>query len=178
MMSTPETERLVAYNKMVEQFRGESDRAAAILAVSFLDNDLQRMLLAYLVDHPKVKELFEGDRPLATFSSRITLALGLGLLSPDTFSDLNLIRKIRNHFAHSEDAATFDSSPSRDWCAQLWVTKQAKDPVFDPAIQRTPRDQFLLAVGFATLWVHSTLRRLDAGTLERRVIPRPIKLSC
>jgi mannitol repressor len=176
-MSKPDTGRLIAYNKMVDQFRAESDRAAAILAVSFLDNNLRRMLLAYMVDHPRGRDFFESDRPLATFSSRITLAFGLGLLSPDTFSDLNLIRKIRNHFAHSEEAATFDSSPSRDWCAELWVTKHAKDLVFDIAIQRTSRDQFLLAVGFTTLLVDSTLSRIEGGTVKRLVMPGPLSFG-
>jgi hypothetical protein len=86
-MTNPETVRLADYNRMVDTYRNESDRAAAILATSFVDNTLRRLLLEYMVEHPKITALFEGDRPLATFSSRITLAFGLGMLRHDTYTD-------------------------------------------------------------------------------------------
>jgi hypothetical protein len=67
-MPTPgDDSRLIKYNVMVDLFQKESDRAAAILAASFLDNTLRKLLLAHFVDHSQVTERFEGDRPLSTF---------------------------------------------------------------------------------------------------------------
>ncbi len=144
-MSERELSRMTAYSQMVDTYRSESDRAAAVLATSFLDNTLRSLLLAYMVEDPKVGGLFEGDRPLATFSARVTVAFGLGLLSPDRFSDLELIRRIRNQFAHSEEAISFDTSPIREWCAALWIAKQRKNPEFLSAdVSWDHRTEFLL----------------------------------
>jgi hypothetical protein len=171
-MNNPETVRLAAYQQMVDAYRNESDRAAAILASSFVDNTLGRVLLAHMVDHPKVSDLFEGDRPLATFSSRITIAFGLGLLPPDRYSDLDLVRKIRNHFAHSEEAASFSASPVRDWCAGLWVGKWQTDEEFIArGITWDNRGQFLLTVGITTLYLDHLLVGFRNGTFKRCAVP-------
>lgn len=164
---------MVAYNKMVDLFRKESDRSAAILAVSFLDNSLRKLLSAYFVKHRKVTELFEGDRPLATFSSKITIAFALGLLSADTFADLTVLRRIRNHFAHSEEAATFNDRPTREWCAALRMVKQIEqDPrSVDRGIKYEPRERFLLGSGLANLLFDSVLQQIADGTRGRQAPP-------
>ncbi len=175
-MKNPETVRLAAYSRMVDSYRNESDRAAAILAASFLDNTLRQVLLAYMVDHPRINDLFEGDRPLATFSSRISLAFGLGLVTSDRHTDLSLIRKIRNHFAHSEEASSFSASPARDWCAEFWISKKESTDEFSGRdIRHDSRDQFLLSVGLATLYLDHLLVGFRNGTFKRCVpglVPR------
>jgi len=173
-MKNPETVRLAAYNQMVDVYRNESDRAAAILASSFVDNTLRKLLLAHMVDHPKVNDLFEGDRPLATFSSRITVAFGLGLLPPDRYADLDLVRKIRNHFAHSEEAASFSSPPVRDWCTDLRILgKQAEAELVARGTEWDNRDRFLLAVGITMLFLDHLLVGFRSGTLKRCAVPGP-----
>jgi len=167
-MNNPESVRLEAYSRMADTYRNESDRAAAILAASFLDNTLRQVLLAYMVDDPRIKDLFEGDRPLATFSSRISLAFGLGLLPPDRRKDLSLVRKIRNHFAHSEEATSFSASPVQDWCTQFWIArKESTDEFSARGIRHDSRDQFLLSVGITTLYLDHLLVGFRNGTLKR-----------
>lgn len=50
-------------------------------------------------------ELLSNNGPLGTFSARIRVACALAWISDDVQSDLNLIRSIRNEFAHNFDHA-------------------------------------------------------------------------
>jgi DNA-binding MltR family transcriptional regulator len=165
-------DRLAAYNNMVDVYAKESDRAAAILAASFLDNTLRELLLAKMVDHPKVTALFEGDRPLATFSAKTSLAFGLALLRPNVYTDLELIRKIRNHFAHSEGDVSFRVSPVRDWCAGLsMVNPQSGVAVESVIANPDPRAQFLMTVAGTTVYLHAMADGFRNGPLKRCVLP-------
>ena len=75
----------------------ESDRGCALFAAAYLDKALSDVLFLSLVENKKIEaELFEGNAPLATFSSRIKLAFYLGKISTACRSDLETIRKIRD----------------------------------------------------------------------------------
>jgi DNA-binding MltR family transcriptional regulator len=165
-------DRLAAYNNMVDVYAKESDRAAAILAASFLDNTLRELLQAKMVDHPKVTALFEGDRPLATFSARTSLAFGLGLLRPNVYADLELIRKIRNHFAHFEGDVSFRVSPVRDWCAELSMVKPQSGVAVESVMMTSdPRVQFLMTVAGTTVYLDRMADGFRKGPLRRCVVP-------
>jgi DNA-binding MltR family transcriptional regulator len=58
-------------------------------------------LKAFLPEKDKiVNELFEFNQPLGNFSNKINLCYSLGLIDKIVKDDLNMIRKIRNNFAH------------------------------------------------------------------------------
>jgi DNA-binding MltR family transcriptional regulator len=79
----------------------ETDRGVALVCAAYLDGELKALLEKTFVDAPNtIDKLFEGTGPLATFSSRIDLALAIGLLRGESHRGLHLIRKIRNDFAH------------------------------------------------------------------------------
>jgi hypothetical protein len=62
------------YNDIVGIFHQESDRAAAIPAASYLEVLLEKLLRAKFIDNPIVDDLFTGNGPASTFSSRISFA--------------------------------------------------------------------------------------------------------
>jgi DNA-binding MltR family transcriptional regulator len=96
-----DSEKKEQWQEWMEEFQAESDRACAVLGAAFLDEQLRSLLESFFVDDQrKVKELFYQSGPLASFSSRTSLAYVLGFLSPSEVHDLDLIRKIRNDFAH------------------------------------------------------------------------------
>ncbi|WP_098743521.1 MltR family transcriptional regulator [Paenibacillus sp. EZ-K15] len=98
----------------------ESDRGCALLAVAFLDNLIQKLLQKYFIDNKQVVDnIFTGTGALSSFSSRIELAYLLGLISPDTRRDLNLLRKIRNEFAHSMEILSFQDQRIEARCKEL-----------------------------------------------------------
>src|SRR2546422_8611501 len=90
-----------AFAKFVDEFKGESDRAAVILGAAKLDATLGQILDRHL--RPSLSssdELLDGDSPLSTFSARIAVCYRLGLISSEFAKTLHQVRKIRNSFAH------------------------------------------------------------------------------
>lgn len=76
---------------------------AAILMVSArLDAALKIALLSKMRPLSKrAKEnIFEGYGPLASFSAKRDMAYALSVFDEETYSDLKVIKKIRNVFAH------------------------------------------------------------------------------
>jgi hypothetical protein len=55
------------------------------------------------------------------------MSFALGLIPPLVHRDLDLVRKIRNAFAHKLGVNSFEESPFRDWCAQFAILKAFPD---------------------------------------------------
>jgi len=103
---------------------------------------LKKAIDAFLVDHSAIVKLTEGfNAPIGKFSTRILLAFGLGLISEREYRELEVIRKIRNEFAHSIDI-TFNHPSVSSRCKLLsWAIPEY------PA----PRDQFIAAAASLVL---------------------------
>jgi hypothetical protein len=101
---------------------GGSDRATGVLLASFVENGLNTFLRAQT--RPSFSEydkglLFGMNSPLGTFSAKIIAAYSFNWFGPDTRHDLNLIRVLRNGFAHSRNSFTFETPQVAAVCAQL-----------------------------------------------------------
>lgn len=87
--------------RLVDDLQKETDRGAALLGAAFLDDVLDVMLrAAFVADNEAVNRILGAGRPLESFGARAHLAYCLGLVAPDVYADINLIREIRNDFAH------------------------------------------------------------------------------
>jgi hypothetical protein len=103
----------------LHELRHESERGAVLISCAYLDDLLHKTLAAYFMHPPEAKKLLEGfNAPLGTFSSRTTAAFCCGLITADEFKEINILRTIRNKFAHSMSASFTDQSIS-DLCANL-----------------------------------------------------------
>lgn len=88
-----------------------SDRSCVIVAATYLDDFLGYLFRHFLSSPSKEKEdseLFSGYGPLSTFSSKIILSYRLGLISDYEFKTLQVIRRIRNAFAHELTTESLD----------------------------------------------------------------------
>jgi len=102
--------------KMVPVFA----RGTAILSVAYLERELENLLKAFLVDDIALAdELLSGFGPLATFNARIETGFAIGLISEQERRNLQLIRKIRNRFAHMPLEVSFETPEIRDRCMEL-----------------------------------------------------------
>lgn len=98
----------------------ESDRAAALMSAAYLDEQLKTLLNRKLVDDSKVKtRLLGNSSAIDSFSSRIDLAYLLGLIPKNFRDDLELIRRIRNEFAHTAQKMDFETDSVRSRCFLL-----------------------------------------------------------
>ena len=103
------------FNEFVEEFKGESDRAAVILGASKLDQLLGMILEKYLLPCTNSTDtLFENNGPLGTFSAKIDLAYRLGLIDSSFCRSIHLARKIRNSFAHEVYGASLNNGSHKD----------------------------------------------------------------
>lgn len=110
--------RQVDLHAFSEGMRLESERASAIVGAAMLDaclEDLFRRKLSCFHD-----ELVKPTRPLGTFSARIRLARALEWINDDARYDLDIIRRVRNDFAHSFDVAlSFSNQATTHRCNTL-----------------------------------------------------------
>ncbi len=117
----------------------ESDRGCVLFAAAYLDAKLSDLLYVSLVtDRDIEEELFKGNSPLSTFSSRIKMAFYLGLISKACRKNLDTIRSIRNHCAHKLDVNPLSDQSIRDQCKSLSFSYHEK--------QEDPRSHFTAAV--------------------------------
>jgi hypothetical protein len=110
---------------LIAEFKNQNDRAAVIVGAAQLDDLLAELLAHFLLDGRKVPKNRDEDlllgrgRPLSTFSSRITAAHRLGLIGDSFARSMNIIREMRNAFAHQVHQSSLDKSPHRDRISQL-----------------------------------------------------------
>jgi hypothetical protein len=112
----------------------------ALTGAALLDRELGALLHAFFIAEPSVvKALLDGGMaPLGSFSAKTRIAFALGLISKAEYSDLNLVRAVRNEFAHNPFTTTFDVQTISVRCKMFALDKWAS-----PARRKTPRDSFL-----------------------------------
>ena len=89
----------------------EGQRALVIAGAARLDLALENVLKHSMRHHPGGSDnLFDPDRPLGSFAAKIALCHRLGLVSDEVEHALQLVRRIRNEFAHSVGTAGLSES--------------------------------------------------------------------
>lgn len=103
------------------------DRSTAIAAATVVEHGLEHAILSLL--HRRGAEtrdnLFEGDAAiLRDFSAKITVAHAMGILGDKSRSDISMIRRIRNTFAHCRHSIDFNTPEIAEACRQLTLWKR------------------------------------------------------
>lgn len=105
----------------LEDMLSGSDRAVAIQGAALVDSQLRAALLQKFDNRDYVGQALSGREFLSSFSARITAARMLGLFSDRLAADLQIIRKVRNDFAHDPVAMSFATPSILDRCKNLTV---------------------------------------------------------
>ena len=123
--SKPDFDEIIKESRQLFRDIGESpDRAAVITAAAILDDLLDLLLRATMLDNDKVViDLLEKQR-LFSFATRIDLCYSLGLISKSERMDLHVIRKIRNDFAHSWKSVDYNDESTVDRCGEFELAKR------------------------------------------------------
>lgn len=148
-----------------DELKEETDRGCAFVGAAMLDEHLRQLLGAFFVDDSEeVGHLLDNaDAPLGSFSSRIRTAYCLGLISEEVKNDLNIIREIRNSFAHRLHGLDFDSESIRAYCGNLKSCVELMDDM-----QMSPRGNFEFTVIMMANWIRLHALGVDAKR-EKRV---------
>ncbi|MFO1512739.1 MAG: MltR family transcriptional regulator [Verrucomicrobiota bacterium] len=103
---------------LADTLNRESDRGCAIIGAEITSDRLESLLRAFLRSDAQSKKqvdpLFKGFGPLSTFSARIQMAYVMYLIPKIIRDRLEMMRKIRNHFAHSPAPASFTDCECRE----------------------------------------------------------------
>jgi DNA-binding MltR family transcriptional regulator len=122
---------LVDLPMMVIEFYGESDRAAILLSAALIDVAIEVALSRLLRDdNNTLFDLFDHEGPLGSFSRKIKMGFALNLYDRHTNHDLEIIRQLRNGFAHDRRHLRFDTPEVANMCKHLRLpdTQYAKIP--------------------------------------------------
>lgn len=121
------------FKTLLAAMNEESPRGMVLTTSSLIDEHLSECLTARMVDHPAVSKLITGfNAPLGTFSAKIVGALALGLIDENEHHDLEIIRGIRNEFAHKIEVS-FEDQSVKDRCANFRLkAHDYGDVVVDP----------------------------------------------
>lgn len=112
---------LLELNIDINNIYDRTDREIVILSASYLEVVLESALICHFSDvaRSKQKESFQGNGFLSTFSSKIKLAYFMGIIDNSAYLDLEIIREIRNAFAHSIQPLSFDTNLVSKKCENL-----------------------------------------------------------
>jgi hypothetical protein len=128
----------------------ETDRGCALVGAAFLDGLLERMLRAVMAEGASANAVV--GRSLRSFGSRIQACHALALLRDSQRDDLEVIRLVRNCFAHAPVSLDFGAANVAGQCGRLTVQPQ------DVGASASPRQRFAWAVASLTGQLHARLR--------------------
>lgn len=104
----------------------ESDRACVILVASWIDRFLRiKLAQEFSKGNSNARAaLFSSNGPFATFSAKLNAVFCADWIDSDVYHDLQVIRRLRNEFAHSIDSHTLHDEPFPAMVAKLRVPER------------------------------------------------------
>ncbi|MBR1204478.1 MULTISPECIES: transcriptional regulator [unclassified Bradyrhizobium] len=113
--------------EFLEDFNKETERGTALAATAFIDDLLERTLVAFLIPNDSGQALTSGfNAPLGTFAARIAACHAMGLISESEFKECQILRKVRNEFAHRV-RMSFDDPKVKGLCSGLTLFGEWED---------------------------------------------------
>lgn len=164
------------FRAFVAKYEKESDRAIVVLTAAKLDLLLQNILQKYLVPAATTTdEFFDHQGPASTFSNKIALSYRLGLIDRDFARSLNLVRRMRNEFAHELGGTDLEEGSHRDRVRSL-SSPYRRFPFFDSFTERfigdapPARAEYLTVLGFLIVRLESLYGRLEPVDYDKALV--------
>lgn len=108
------------FSEFLREFQDETDRGAALVGASLIETRLERLLCSHLAERKIADDLVtSGNAPLGTLSARAKICFCLGLITELEFQEVNIIRRVRNEFAHGVHGISFSTQMIDDLCNNL-----------------------------------------------------------
>lgn len=140
-----------------------------------MDNCLAVAIRAALPNKIAAERLFEDRSPLNSFSAKIAMAHALGLYGNETRRNLDILREIRNIFAHDVTLLTFESPGIAQACQELRIPEAPKHVPAPRLRTNTARDRYIVTGISTVLWVfmNSIGAQWEGEPQEIRPVPLP-----
>jgi hypothetical protein len=106
--------------KFVEELKRETDRGLPLVGAALIDDRLRETLRSFLCEGPTSAKLLDlPNAPLGSFSARAQACYCLGLIDSSEYAEIELIRKVRNEFAHAKHGTSFQTERLKGLCSSL-----------------------------------------------------------
>ena len=107
--------------KALSEIHSTTDQATALIHATLVERTLERVILSRMTRLTRKQRLnlFDGMAPLSSFSAKIKIAHALAIIGPQATTDLDIIKDIRNVFAHSFHPLTFRRKEIATYCRRL-----------------------------------------------------------
>jgi hypothetical protein len=100
----------------------KNDRGAAILLATNVENALQGAITQIIeIEKGQHNKLFGLNAPLGSFANMITMAHAMRVFGNETRSNLDVIRRVRNAFAHAKLPIDFETPQIARACEFLKI---------------------------------------------------------
>jgi DNA-binding MltR family transcriptional regulator len=98
-----------------------NDRSAALVWGALVEDALQSAIekRLYHFNSDELNSLFGGNGFLENFAAKSLMAYAINIVTKEQYRDLDLIREIRNAFAHTMPNVTFETKEVMDVCDLL-----------------------------------------------------------
>lgn len=172
---------LMWMNLVDKEIENQSDRSLALLSAAIIDEQLEFILKTFLLEDKHIqKRIFDNNCPLSTLSAKNNMCYYLGLISKHEYNTIDLIRKIRNIFAHEITVITFeDDKKITGLCNSLSIPKGMYVPnilLFDnehilnlddePLKGKSLKERFVLTFRYLTQYLN--VRYIDIIPNKRK----------
>jgi hypothetical protein len=127
-----------------QELYGDSDRATAVVLGSIVETSLERLLKTSIrndLNSQDKRQIFDFEGALGTFSSRTIMAYAMKLIGPKARADLDLIRLLRNEFAHSRIPFNFETPEVKAVCDHLQYPDMPGAYIPHGFLSRVPHDK-------------------------------------
>ena len=135
-----------------------------VLALAtFIEDSLGRLLLAYFRNCKATKELVEGfNAPLGTLGARTKAAYSFGLITKEQYHDIEILRKVRNQFAHNWEGVSLTRTDIQSMIGQLSAYTLDHRP-----IEGSLRERLLGTLSTCCIELQVFLGRLENGKMRK-----------
>lgn len=151
--------QLDSLNRFMRLVGKQDERAMVLSLATFIEDALGRLLLAYFRDCKATRELVEGfSAPLGTLGSRIKVVYAVGLVTEEQFKDMEILRKVRNQFAHNWEGVSLERNDIAAMVGQLsgYSFSGARD-------QSAGKDRLLGTLSSCCIELYMFQGRIEAG---------------
>lgn len=158
-----DVESLQRLNQFIALIGGKDDHSMVLSLATFIEDTLGRLLIAYFRNCKATRDLVKGfNAPLGTFGSRIKAVYSFGLVTEDQYRDMDILRKVRNKFAHNWEGVSLDDGDIKGMVGQLSGYTLSQDP-----IEGSCREKLLGTLSSCCIELQVFLKRIEAGKAEK-----------
>lgn len=146
----------------MKELQSETDRGLPLVAAALIDDLLSETLRGFFIENGSADKVLKGaSAPVGTMSARLSLCHALGLVDDFERFEIELIRKVRNRFAHAKHGLSFGDASIQGYCSSF-ASPMPGGGIYP---EHTPRFRLINATVCVVLRLY---HRADWVALERR----------